>query len=317
MGQYRWPRQVQTVCYLAAMSHPNRQTEQQLTEYVGLDTWTDEKILTAMIAVQKCAIAAVESAIPQISIGATAIAARLAKGGHLYYAGAGTSIRVGVQDGSELPATFGMSEDTIGYLIAGGQAAVFETFADAEDDAEAGSKAAENCTAADVVIAIAASGSTPFTIAAARRAKRNGAYTIAVVNNPDTELAATADLEIFLPSGPEVISGSTRMGAGTAQKAALNLLSTLAHIKCGAVYDSMMVNMRAENAKLKARARVIISRIAAVTEQQAEAALQAAAGKIKPAVLLCAGIASFAAAEKLLAENNQNLRQALRAIQNG
>ena len=288
-----------------------RKTESELPESSGIDTWSDAEILEAFVAGQERAIAAVKAAIPQISKAANAVAACLTAGGRLFYAGAGTSIRIGVQDGSELPATFGMAEDRIVYLIAGGRAAMFETLADAEDDIEEGRRAASACKAGDAMIAIAASGSTLYTIAVAKRAKELGACVVAVVNNPNSGLAAAADMEIFLDSGPEVIMGSTRMGAGSAQKAALNLLSTLTHIKLGAVHDGMMVNVRADNLKLKARARGIVSRIAKANEKDAAAALEISKGEVKPAVLICAGATSLDAAQELLVETKGNLRMAL------
>ena len=293
------------------MSAQPRKTESELPESSGIDTWNDADILGAFVAGQERAIAAVKAAIPQISKAANAVAACLAGDGRLFYAGAGTSIRIGVQDGSELPATFGMAEDKIVYLIAGSRAAMFETLADAEDDAEEGHRAASVCKAGDAVIVIAASGSTPYTIAVAKRARELGASVIAVVNNPTSALAAAADIEVFLDSGPEVIMGSTRMGAGTAQKAALNLLSTLTHIKLGAVHDGMMVNVRADNLKLKARARGIVSRIAKANEKDAAAALEISKGEVKPAVLICVGAKSLDAAQKLLVETKGNLRLAL------
>lgn len=293
------------------MSAHLRKTESELPESSGIDTWNDADILGSFVAGQERAIAAVKAAIPQISKAANAVAACLAGDGRLFYAGAGTSIRIGVQDGSELPATFGMAEDRIVYLIAGSRAAMFETLADAEDDAEEGHRAASVCKAGDAVIVIAASGSTPYTIAVAKRARELGASVIAVVNNPTSALAAAADIEVFLDSGPEVIMGSTRMGAGTAQKAALNLLSTLTHIKLGAVHDGMMVNVRADNLKLKARARGIVSRIAKANEKDAAAALEISKGEVKPAVLICVGAKSLDAAQKLLVETKGNLRLAL------
>lgn len=288
-----------------------KRTESELPELSGIDTWIDAKILRTLIAGQERAIAAVKAAIPMISEAANIVATSLAGGGRLYYAGAGTSIRIGVQDGSELPATFGMVEDRLAYLIAGGRAAMFESFADAEDDADEGRRAASVCKSGDALIAIAASGSTLYTIAAATRARELGARVIAVVNNPNSPLAAAADVEVFLDSGPEVITGSTRMGAGTAQKAALNLLSTLTHIKLGAVHDGMMVNVKAGNLKLKARACKIVSRIANANERDAAAALEATRGEIKPAVLICAGAKSPEEARQLLKEGQGNLRLAL------
>ncbi|MBC8036075.1 MAG: N-acetylmuramic acid 6-phosphate etherase [Rhizobiales bacterium] len=288
-----------------------RKTENNLPESAGIDTWSDAEILAAFAGGQERAIAAVTAAIPQISKAANVVAACLAEGGRLFYAGAGTSIRIGVQDGSELPATFGMDEDKIDYLIAGGRAAMFETLADAEDDAIEGNRAASACKAGDALIAIAASGSTPYTIAVAKRARELGAKVIAVVNNPNSALAAAADIEILLDSGPEIITGSTRMGAGTAQKAALNFLSTLVHIKLGAVYDGMMINVQAGNIKLKARAGGIVSRIANVSEKDAAIALEITKGEVKPAVLISAGAGSLDTAQRLLRESRGNLRLAL------
>lgn len=288
-------------------------TEDKSSTYKNIDTWADADILSALVDGQERAIRAVRSAIPQISKAAEALAKNLKNGGSLYYAGAGTSIRIGVQDGSELPSTFGMADDRIGYLIAGGSAAVFETRADAEDDSEEGTSASSNLKPNDTLIAIAASGATPYTIAAARRARQNGATVIAVVNNSNSLLAAAADFEILLETGAEVIAGSTRMGAGTAQKAALNLISTLAHIKLGAVYDGMMVNVQAGNLKLQKRARGIVGSIAGVNEAAAGAALEIAKADVKLAVLLCSGAATIDVARRKLGEADGNLRVALNA----
>ena len=293
-------------------------TERRETEragaYAGIDIWPDDRILEALAEGQERAIAAVRQALPAISRAATAVAQRLKGGGRLIYAGAGTSIRVAVQDGSELPATFGMAEDRLLYLIAGGRTAMFETMADAEDDEGDGARQAEACGPGDVLVAVAASGATPFTLAAARRAREKGCLVIAVVNNANSRLAAAADLEILLASGPEVIAGSTRLGAGTAQKVALNLLSTLTHIRLGAVHDGLMVNVEVGNAKLKRRAQAIVAAIAGVDEGGAGSALDTAGGKVKIAVLLCAGASDNAAAQQLLDDADGNLRLALSRI---
>jgi N-acetylmuramic acid 6-phosphate etherase len=293
-----------------------RSTERANGEFKGLDSWPDAEILAALIGGQERAIAAAKRALPAISAAATAIADRLAEGGRLIYAGAGTSIRIAVQDGSELPATFGMNPKQLAYLIAGGRAAMFDTLAEAEDDAEA---AIRECDAlgigtSDAVIAVAASGTTPYTVAAARRARERGAYAVAVVCNVNSPLASVSSAEILIDSGPEVIAGSTRMGAGTAQKAALNLLSTLVHIKLGAVHDGMMVNVQAENTKLKARAQAIVSKISGAGADDAATALRLTDGEVKPAVLVCAGAPDPAQARALLARSNGNLRLALERL---
>ena len=288
-----------------------RATEQSIDSSRGIDTWESAKILNTLVAGQERAIMAVKAAIPQLELAADALSKRLALGGRLAYAGAGTSIRIAVQDGSELPATFGVDEDKILYLIAGGRAAMFDTLADAEDDMEAGKSDARQLNPADTLIAIAASGRTPYTIAAAKAAKAKGVFVISVVNNPDTPLGAAGDVEIVLNSGPEVIAGSTRMGAGTSQKAALNLLSTLVHIRLGAVHDGMMVNVQPGNSKLQLRAAEIVAKISGASIEQASQALHLAGSVVKPAVLLCAGAEDLASAQILLEKSKGNLRLAL------
>lgn len=293
------------------MSWTSTSTESTLPDLSGFDAWDSTRILSLLLAGQRQALDAVERALPSIAKAAEVVAARVGSGGKLFYAGAGTSIRVGVQDGTELPATFGMPEEKIGYLIAGDRVAMFETLADAEDNEDLGRSAAQGCTSKDVVIALAASGRTPFTVAAAQTARQNGCAVIAVVNNPGSPLGKAADIEVLVESGPEVVSGSTRLGAGTAQKAALNLISTLAFTRLGAVHDGLMVNVQAGNSKLVQRAHSIVMRIAGVSQREAAAALQASRYEIKPAVLLCKGAINIAAAQALLSGTNGNLRLAL------
>lgn len=293
------------------MSLTQPTTESSLQELSGFDTWESPRILSSLLAGQRRALNAVEQALPAIAEAAALVAARVGDGGRLFYAGAGTSIRVGVQDGTELPATFGIQEERLGYLIAGGRAAMFETLADAEDSSEIGRADAQACTDKDVLIAIAASGRTPYTIAAAQTARDKGCAVIAVVNNADSPLGKAADVEVLIDSGPEVISGSTRMGAGTAQKATLNLISTLAFTRLGAVHDGLMVNVQAGNSKLLQRARSIVMKITGASRDEADAALSATGHEIKPAVLLCKGAGNIAAAQKLLADTKGNLRLAL------
>ncbi len=298
------------------MSVVPRQTEQTVASHRGIDTWDDLAILSAFADGQQRALDAVRNALPAISSAAQLIAKKLSAGGRLIYAGAGTSIRVGVQDGAELPATFGLAEDRIAYCIAGGRAAMFDTLADAEDNQTAARADVEAacCGAADALIAIAASGSTPYTVAAAHHARVRGAATIAIVNNAGSPLGEACDQEILLASGPEVIGGSTRMGAGTAQKAALNFLSTLVNIRLGAVHDGMMVNLKADNAKLKLRARSIVAAISGASDGRAASALEACDGHVKPAVLLCSGAKSYPDAQHLLTLTQGNLRLALERL---
>ena len=240
------------------------------------------------------------------------MAARIQGGGKLFYAGAGTSIRVGVQDGTELPATFGISEDRLDYLIAGERAAMFDKrWPMPRMMRTLAAWAALPCDAEDVMIAIAASGRTPYTISAAMQARKNGCAVIAVVNNPGSLLGQNADIEVLIETGPEVISGSTRLGAGTAQKATLNLISTLAFTRMGAVHDGLMINVQAGNSKLAQRARGIVAKLSDSSEDNAAAALEITHDNIKLAVLLCRGAADLAAAQQLLADTKGNLRLAL------
>lgn len=296
------------------MSSELNPTERRLPGLEGFDAWDNDRILTTLLAGQRRALDAVEKAIPSIAQAADAVAARLAAGGRLIYAGAGTSIRIAVQDGTELPATFGLNEERISYLIAGGRAAMFDTLAEAEDDAAQGEKDAAICSSRDALIAVAASGRTPYTIAVASAAKKAGCLVVAVVNNPSSRLAAASDIELLLDSGPEVITGSTRMGAGTAQKAALNLLSTLVNTRLGAVHDGLMVNVEAGNRKLVARAANIASAISHATIDEATQALRQSGGEVKPAVLLLMGAPDIAAAQKILSESGGNLRLALASL---
>lgn len=291
-------------------------TEEIDRRYLGIDRWDDQAILAALCEGQRRAIDAVRDAATAISAAAYALARRLGQGGRLIYAGAGSSIAIAVQDGAELPGTFGLERERIVFLIAGGSRSLTDIDGEAEDDAETAARAVDDlhCVPADSMIAVAASGSTPFTLAAARQAKARGALVIGIANNEDCALLRLADCPVFLNSGHEVIAGSTRMGAGTAQKAALNLLSTLTHIKLGGVMDGMMVNVRADNAKLRRRAEAIVARIAGADAACAAEALTASGGDIKPAALLCVGVASLAEAQALLARANGNLRLALELI---
>jgi N-acetylmuramic acid 6-phosphate etherase len=288
-------------------------TEHQSTQYAGLDTWEDEAILSALLQSQAAAIESVRNAFSSISRAAADLAERLSAGGRLLYAGAGSSIRQGIVDGIELPATFGFPPELLHFLVAGGKEALFESRGAAEDDAASAMAeiAALQLTARDSLIAIAASGTTPYAIAAARAANSTGALVIAIANNPRSPLAENAHHEIFLNSGPEVVAGSTRMAAGTAQKCALNLLSTLTHIRLGAVHDGMMVNVRVDNDKLRRRACTIIMTIAGVDESSARRALEASAGEVKSAVLIAAGVVDVGKARDMLAAAKGNLRRAL------
>lgn len=282
----------------------------------GLDRWDDARILEALADSQARAVVAVREAQGPLAAAAQALAQGLSRGGRVVYAGAGSSINIAVQDGAELPSTFGLDKERIIFVIAGGEASLRDINVGAEDDveeAEAKIKAL-GLGKNDTIIALSASGSTPFTLAAARAAKAAGATVIGLANNAGTPLLNVADHPVFLDTGPEVIAGSTRMGAGTAQKCALGLLSTLAHVKLGCIYDGWMIRLKADNAKLRRRAQRMVADIAQVDEIQAERALSRTEGQVAPAALICAGAQDVSAAEALLAASGGNLRQALQRL---
>jgi N-acetylmuramic acid 6-phosphate etherase len=225
----------------------------------------------------------------------------------LIYAGAGTSGRLAVLDGVELGPTYDW--DRTFYALAGGMGALLESVEGAEDDAGAGEAAIREAGAAtaDVVIGVAASGRTPFTVAAVRAGGALGALTVGIASNAGTPLLEAADHSILLLTGAEVVAGSTRMKAGTAQKIALNTLSTAIMLRLGRIHGGLMVDMRLSNAKLRARAATIVAEIADVDPSAARAALDTAEGNIKRAVLIALGVGPGA-----LDAAGDNLREALR-----
>jgi N-acetylmuramic acid 6-phosphate etherase len=282
-------------------------TELISARYADLDLWPTQEAVQAMLESQLAAAAAVQATAPAIAAAADDAARRLRQGGRLIYAGAGTSGRLAVLDGVELGPTYDW--DRTIYALAGGMGALVESVEGAEDDAAAGEAAVRQAspTSADVTIAVAASGRTPFTLGVARAAAAAGALTIGIAANPDTPLLALADHAILLETGPEVVAGSTRMKAGTAQKIALNALSTAIMLRLGRIHAGLMVEMRASNAKLRARAAAIVAEIAGVDLDAGRAALVATSGSIKRAVLVARNIDSTA-----LDEAGGNLREALR-----
>jgi N-acetylmuramic acid 6-phosphate etherase len=220
-------------------------------------------------------------------------------------------------DALELPGTFGIQRDRIAILIAGGDEA-FKTLAGGpEDDAGEASAAvsAAGIGKGDCLIAISASGTTPYAVRAIEEAGRRGAATIAIANNRDAPLLRLADIAILLETPPELIAGSTRMGAGTAQKIALNMLSTLAATHLGHVHDGYMVNLTADNIKLRDRAARIVAAISGRDRDDAARLLEESGGVVKTAILLAAGAASADAAQKILEGTGQKLRPALSAIE--
>jgi N-acetylmuramic acid 6-phosphate etherase len=291
-------------------------TESINPRYRDLDAWDSLFAVQAMWEAQMAATAAVQPALPAIAAAASAAAARLAKGGRLAYAGAGTSGRIGVQDGAELPPTFAWPPERLVLLMAGGEAAFTRSIENAEDDiaAAAAAVAAHAISPADVVIGTAASGSTPYTVAAIAAARAAGALTIGLSNSPNGTLLAAAEHPILVETGAEAIAGSTRMKAGTAQKIVLNLLSSQIMVLLGRVHDGLMVDMQAKNAKLRQRAlRMLRHLTGEADDARLQAALAAAHMHVKTAVLLVHGLAPDAAVA-LLARHGDRLRPALKEI---
>ena len=270
-----------------------RKTEEFAETYRDLETRENRDILRAILDAQNTALASLDPGLPQLADAADAAAARLRENpnGRLVYAGAGTSARLGVQDGVELVPTFGWPEERLAYLIAGGPTALTRTAEGAEDDTDQAVADARDLKLGrdDVCIALSASGVTPYAIAASNAARTAGALTIGIANNPGTPLLHSVDHPILLESGPEPIGGSTRMSAGTAQKVALNLFSTLTMIRLGRVYRGMMVDVIPSNAKLRERAVRIVAAGSDTDHATAQAALDATGYAVKPAILVARG----------------------------
>lgn len=248
-----------------------------------IETWPAGAILAALWEGQLAAVAAVGPALPALELAAAAALPRLLAGGRLAYAGAGTSGRIAAQDGAELAPTFGFGRVVL--LLAGGPGALSHAVEGAEDDRDAARADAATLGPGDVLIAVAASGRTPYTLACVEAARAAGALTIAIANAGGTPLLAAAEHAVSIATGAEPIAGSTRMKAGTAQKIALNLLSTLLMIGMGRVYRGRMSHMAVTNDKLRARAVTIVQQLAGVDAADAQAALLATHGQIKPAVI--------------------------------
>jgi N-acetylmuramic acid 6-phosphate etherase len=287
-----------------------RTTERLHPDAAGLDARPGPEILAALLDGQKAAVAAVEPALPALDAAAALMAETLRGGGRLVYAGAGSSALMAVADGLELAGTFGIDPARVRLCMAGGIPQDARMPGATEDDEAEGAARGAAFGAGDLVIAVTASGSTPYPIGLARAARARGARVVAVANNAGAPVFALADVAVCLATPPEVVAGSTRLGAGTAQKVALNLMSTLMGVRLGAVHDGMMVGLRADNAKLRDRARAMVAAIARVAEAEAGAAIAAADGDVRRAVLIAKGAPADVAAA-LLAEAQGILRAAL------
>lgn len=294
-------------------------TEQNNPETLQIDQCDTRRILELINQEDQSVPAAVAREIASIAKAVDGIVACMSKGGRLIYVGAGTSGRLGVLDASECVPTFGTPPELVVGIIAGGKRALVEAIEGAEDDEQMGIDDIDSyhISQNDAVVGIAASGRTPYVLAAVREAKSRGAYTIGVCNVKDSCLSQIVDVAIEVETGPEVIMGSTRMKAGTAQKMVLNMLSTSAMIQLGKVYQNYMVDLSATNHKLHSRALRMICALADVDLSTAQKALSEADGQLKVAILSLKTGMDVHEAAALLAKHNGALRAALESQQNG
>lgn len=291
-------------------------TEDRDVNAKGFDTLPPARILEVLAAAQVSAARSVEAAIPAIAQASERAAAALMAGHRLVYIGAGSSGLMALADCLELPGTYGIGLNEAIVVLAGGRDSLVDMLGTGEDDVDAGAAdlAATGIGPGDCVIAVSASGSTPYTVAAVHAAKERGATVIGIANNDGAPLLQAADVAVLLRTPPEVVSGSTRMGAGTAQKITLNMLSTLMAVHLGHVHDGHMVNVRADNDKLRARAARIVSDITGISTDTATGLLRESRGSVKHAILLAAGAGDIEAANAALVEAGQNLRRAMSLV---
>ncbi|MEV3933350.1 N-acetylmuramic acid 6-phosphate etherase [Streptomyces sp. NPDC049944] len=291
-------------------------TEAFRPELAEIDQLPTQEIARIMNGEDATVPAAVAEKLPLIAAAIDATAERTARGGRLIYAGAGTAGRLGVLDASECPPTFNTDPSEVIGLIAGGPSAMIKAVEGAEDSKElaAADLDALGLTADDTVVGISASGRTPYAIGAVEHARAQGALTIGLSCNADSALAAAAEHGLEIVVGPELLTGSTRLKAGTAQKLVLNMLSTITMIRLGKTYGNLMVDVRASNEKLRARSRRIVSLATGASDPEIEAALAATDGEVKNAILTILGGVDGPTAATLLADSRGHLRAALAAV---
>jgi N-acetylmuramic acid 6-phosphate etherase len=301
------------------MRMPLNRTEMAHDLAAGLDTRQPLVIATLLAEAQAAAAASVREAAGAIAAAAERAATCLSAGGRIAYAGAGSSGLMALADALELPGTFGIARDRIAILFAGAPGTLSDLKGGPEDDPGLGRRDVEQSGigAGDCLLAISASGSTPYTLAALEAARDRGVATIAFANNAGAPMLAVAEIAVHLPSPPEMVAGSTRMGAGTAQKIALNVFSTLTAIHLGHIHDGLMVNVVADNAKLKERAARIVATVGHADPERAAACLDIAKGSVKHAILIAAGAADREAADGLLRSSGMRLRPALTILGDG
>lgn len=290
-------------------------TEERNPRTMDLDVLETQDLVERIQSEDREIAICVSQCIPQIAKAVDIAADRLTREGRMIYFGAGTSGRLGVLDANECSPTFGVDSHIVQAYIAGGREAMFRAFENAEDSLELGAAdaAAAELTERDVVIGISASGRTPYVVAALNAAKEQGCAIVSIVNNPNSELESISDITIAALVGPEAITGSTRMKAGTAQKMILNLLSTSTMVRLGKVYENLMIDLKPTNEKLRERALSIICALCDVPRHVAEGSLVASNNRAKTAILMIKRKLGRAQAEQLIARSSNSLRRALTA----
>lgn len=285
-------------------------TEGRHPQSAGLDLLETRELVDLLVRDQADAVAAVRAQASTLARVVEAIVERVRCGGHVHYVGAGTSGRLGVLDASEMPPTFGTPPGLVCAHIAGGDRALRHAIEGAEDDGAAGEREMDEHVAPDdIVIGLSASGGARFVAAALERARKIGALTVAITSSDASTLVAAADHAIVLPTGPEVLSGSTRLKAGTAQKITLNALSTAVMVRLGKVHDNLMVDVVATNEKLRGRAERLVRELTGADNARIRAALEAAGGSVRVAVVMIARDVDADHARKLL--QTESLRSLL------
>ncbi len=294
-------------------------TEMKNPSSTHIDELSSLEMIKVIHAEDQKAVDAVTPLLPVIAKAIDKITDRIRAGGRIIYCGAGTSGRLGVLDAVECPPTYGTPPELVTALIAGGSNAIFRAKEGAEDIQNSGAEdiASLNITNKDVVIGLSASGRTPYVIGALHYAKKHGALTVSVACTSSPLIAEISEIALTALTGPEVVTGSTRMKAGTAQKIILNMISTGVMIRLGKVYGNLMVDVAATNEKLRERALNIVTDVAHCSKPEAEKALQEAGGKAKPAILIAATKCSKKEADLLLQQSDGQLATALRAIKKG
>src|SRR6266849_591648 len=301
---------------MSEAAEPTPLTEQENPRTAEISSLATEEILRLMNEEDARVADAVAQVLTAVTRAVEIIVERLRAGGRLFYLGTGTSGRLGVLDAAEIPPTFGVSPEVIQGIIAGGYEACYRAVEASEDDASAGARDldARGFTKEDVLVGLAASGRTPYTVGAVKHARRLSAFTVAITCAPDSPITGAAEVSIVPVVGPEVIAGSTRLKAGTAQKLVLNMISTATMIRLGYVTGNRMTNVQTRNVKLRARAMRILQSEAGISQERAQAMLASAGGNLPVALVMSRTGRSRAEAESALTESKDVIAEAINML---